>query len=215
MLACSPTMPYFMRDLKPMLPTSIGPVCTPQRILTCGSSLVADHSLSLSRAWSIRTVDFTACVAWSGSLMGVPQTARIASPMNSMTMPPLSSITFDMSLKYLLNNNNDFSGGKVSTMVVKDAMSEKKTVTSSSRTPAMASSPACNKILTTGHGTYLPQDLIAFFILSKMRWIKSISATTWRVWTSWLSSQPASCRCTIMRISSARFLKGFSRLVER
>mmetsp|Transcript_20376 Transcript_20376/g.59103 ORF Transcript_20376/g.59103 Transcript_20376/m.59103 type:complete len:215 (+) Transcript_20376:660-1304(+) len=103
----------------------------------------------------------------------------------------------------------------LSTMLVKPAMSEKKSVTSRSSTPGFASTPACSSSCTTGQGTYLPQDLIAFFMLSKMRWICRISAVPPRSGSPFSSERPASCSCTMLCISSARALRGFSRLLER
>mmetsp|Transcript_63175 Transcript_63175/g.206144 ORF Transcript_63175/g.206144 Transcript_63175/m.206144 type:complete len:214 (-) Transcript_63175:1940-2581(-) len=138
----------------------------------------------------------------------------MASPMNSMTMPWWSSMTLDMSLKYLLSNSSDCSGSRCSTMVVKPAMSEKKIVTSLVFIPGFASTPALSSICTTGHGTYFPQDLIAFFMLLKMRLIMRISAQLFSIFTSSMF-RPAICSCTMLCISSASVRRGFSRLSER
>mmetsp|Transcript_93014 Transcript_93014/g.259157 ORF Transcript_93014/g.259157 Transcript_93014/m.259157 type:complete len:210 (+) Transcript_93014:844-1473(+) len=99
-------------------------------------------------------------------------------------------------------------------MLVKDAMSEKNRVTSLSSTPGLASTPAWSSICTTGQGTYLPQDLIAFFMLSKIRWIWRISAVP-RSKPGCSVVRPASCSCTMLCISSARARKGFRRPLER
>eukprot|EP00438_Fugacium_kawagutii_P025111 Skav213460 [mRNA] locus=scaffold837:844496:847120:+ [translate_table: standard] len=66
--------------------------------------------------------------------------------MNSITMPPWLSMTCDMSLKYLLSNTSDRSGGSFSTIVVKPAMSEKNIVTSIMPNFKAESIPAANRI---------------------------------------------------------------------
>mmetsp|Transcript_99746 Transcript_99746/g.321595 ORF Transcript_99746/g.321595 Transcript_99746/m.321595 type:complete len:215 (-) Transcript_99746:1532-2176(-) len=103
----------------------------------------------------------------------------------------------------------------LSTMLVKEAMSEKKTVTSFSSTFCFASTPAWRSNCTTGQGTYLPQDLMAFFMFSKMRWICRISAVPRSIVVVGSVVRPASCSCTMLCISSARSRSGFSRLRER
>mmetsp|Transcript_25315 Transcript_25315/g.58680 ORF Transcript_25315/g.58680 Transcript_25315/m.58680 type:complete len:209 (+) Transcript_25315:824-1450(+) len=136
--------------------------------------------------------------------------------MNSMTMPPWLSITCDMSLKYRLRRTSDLSGGSFSTMVVKDAMSEKNIVTSIVPILSDESIPAARRICTTGHGTYFPQDRIAVFVLSKMLSIRRISATPRSKFTTTLApSRPASCICVTLCMSSARRRIGPRRLDER
>mmetsp|Transcript_30273 Transcript_30273/g.80710 ORF Transcript_30273/g.80710 Transcript_30273/m.80710 type:complete len:213 (-) Transcript_30273:1760-2398(-) len=140
---------------------------------------------------------------------------RMASPMNSSTTPPWSSITLDMSLKYLLSNSNDCSGWILSTIVVKDAMSEKNMVTSCSATRNSASMFPLNMSCTTGHGTYFPQDKMAFFIWSNVRRICLISLVPWSRSGSLSTETAPICSCAMLSMSSANSRSGRSKYLER
>mmetsp|Transcript_37446 Transcript_37446/g.116452 ORF Transcript_37446/g.116452 Transcript_37446/m.116452 type:complete len:210 (-) Transcript_37446:172-801(-) len=164
----SPTMPYFIRLSKPMLPTNERPVCTPARMLNSGRPRSASHLLMTESCSSIQMAALTARVGCSSLTTGLPKMPRIASPINSMTMPPYSSMIMDMSWKYRLRRSRDLSGGRFSTIVVKEAMSEKNTVTSASCTSMLTSASWRKMCCTTCQGTYLPQDLMAFFMFSKV-----------------------------------------------
>mmetsp|Transcript_108709 Transcript_108709/g.294779 ORF Transcript_108709/g.294779 Transcript_108709/m.294779 type:complete len:275 (-) Transcript_108709:996-1820(-) len=213
MVELSPTTPYLMRDWSPMLPTRQVPVWTPHRICNCGKSWLADQALMALRQWSILSVALTAEDAWSSFLTGAPNRAKIASPMNSSTMPSFASMTLDISLKYWLNSTMASTGSMASTMVVKEAMSEKNSVTSSSSTKMSAFTPFWSSLCTTCQGTYLPQDFMAFFMPSKVVWMRRISAAHCSYEKEVVT--PASCRWVMLCISSARFRSGWRRLLRK
>mmetsp|Transcript_36978 Transcript_36978/g.86662 ORF Transcript_36978/g.86662 Transcript_36978/m.86662 type:complete len:245 (+) Transcript_36978:823-1557(+) len=127
----------------------------------------------------------------------------------------------DMSLKYRLSSNKEFSGAMLSTIVVKDAMSENSMLTSTSLTSMQASSLALIITCTTGQGTYLPHDLIAFFILSK---VLRISRNSFAVRSSPSPSPSSSSSTTsefaiskraIDSMSSVTSLRGFSKFEDK
>mmetsp|Transcript_121710 Transcript_121710/g.344957 ORF Transcript_121710/g.344957 Transcript_121710/m.344957 type:complete len:202 (-) Transcript_121710:2279-2884(-) len=197
----SPTIPYFIRSCIPMFPTRTFPVWMPHLSFTCGKPCCAPQWLSRFRAQCIRRAASTAAVAWSGFTRGVPKIARMASPMNSITMPPWSSTIFDMSLKYRLSSSSVSSGRSASTMLVKETMSEKKMVTSFSATWSAASEFVRRRSCTTGHGTYLPQDLSAVFMFSNLLRISRTSQMHSFVIVSSLMDIPASCSDSMLSMS--------------
>mmetsp|Transcript_40202 Transcript_40202/g.94142 ORF Transcript_40202/g.94142 Transcript_40202/m.94142 type:complete len:214 (-) Transcript_40202:1910-2551(-) len=131
--------------------------------------------------------------------------------MNSMTMPPNLSITSDMSLKYRLSKSSVCSGSSFSTILVNEAISEKKSVTSRSSILGRTSSPATRRFCTTGHGTYFPQDRIATFVFEKMCQMRRTSAAP-RIPLSVVTA--ASCSWAMLCISSARVRSGSKRRLE-
>mmetsp|Transcript_87968 Transcript_87968/g.247167 ORF Transcript_87968/g.247167 Transcript_87968/m.247167 type:complete len:227 (+) Transcript_87968:862-1542(+) len=105
-------------------------------------------------------------------------------------------------------------------MVVNEAMSEKKIVTSFSLTCSPALSLECSSSRTTGQGTYFPQDLMATFMFSNVRLIRRASLLTLASLVvptsdSGTAAQPAIFNRTMFSISSASSFSGFSRFTDK
>mmetsp|Transcript_22045 Transcript_22045/g.63592 ORF Transcript_22045/g.63592 Transcript_22045/m.63592 type:complete len:210 (+) Transcript_22045:826-1455(+) len=101
-------------------------------------------------------------------------------------------------------------------MVVKEAMSEKRIVTSRSCSSMLGSSASLrSSSWTTGQGTYLPQDLMAFFMFSKVSLMSLTSHVPCARPGSSELETPASCSLVMLSISSASSTRGLSRFRER
>mmetsp|Transcript_148475 Transcript_148475/g.413694 ORF Transcript_148475/g.413694 Transcript_148475/m.413694 type:complete len:305 (-) Transcript_148475:129-1043(-) len=98
-------------------------------------------------------------------------------------------------------------------MVVKDAMSEKNTVTSASLTSKFASASLRIRSCTTGQGTYLPQETMPFFRLLKDRRMTRSSHTGCADVSS-VAETAESCRREMLSISSASSTRGLNKLRE-
>mmetsp|Transcript_50290 Transcript_50290/g.155419 ORF Transcript_50290/g.155419 Transcript_50290/m.155419 type:complete len:234 (+) Transcript_50290:779-1480(+) len=118
----------------------------------------------------------------------------------------------DMSWKYRLNNCRDLSGGRLSTIVVKEAMSEKKTVTSASFTSRFTSAPLRIKSCTTGQGTYFPQEMMPFLKASKVLRMTLSSLTDLEGASGEVTA--ANCSREMLSISSEISTKGRSKFRE-
>mmetsp|Transcript_86304 Transcript_86304/g.168817 ORF Transcript_86304/g.168817 Transcript_86304/m.168817 type:complete len:216 (-) Transcript_86304:1252-1899(-) len=138
-LTLSPTRPNFIRWELPMLPASTVPHTRPIRTRTSGFPLFFHPFRSALRRACCAKAACSAMMLWfSPSSTGAFHHAMIASPMNSPTTPWKLMITLLISSKYSASKSMKSCGSSSSAIVVKLAMSLKKTVTSAFATPRRA-----------------------------------------------------------------------------
>mmetsp|Transcript_51278 Transcript_51278/g.129437 ORF Transcript_51278/g.129437 Transcript_51278/m.129437 type:complete len:219 (+) Transcript_51278:297-953(+) len=148
-LTLSPTRPYFIRLWLPMLPAKTEPQTRPMRALTSGRPRSAQCFLSLPRrCCCCMAAESASTVCLVPRSQGAFHQAMISSPINSPTMPLCSMIMPLISSRYSPRSSARTGGSSTSAILVKSAMSLKKTVTCAFATPSLACCPLCTSSFT-------------------------------------------------------------------
>ena len=148
-MTVSPTTAYFTFPARPTFPAKTSPVWMPNPMRSGGSPSACQRRLSPSSVSPIASALSMAWRACSGSSSGAPKTARMASPMKSLTMPRRAKIVAVMASKYSVSRAAICSGGMRSDSVVKPRRSLKRMDTWR-RSPASSAGLRSTRAATSG-----------------------------------------------------------------
>mmetsp|Transcript_60729 Transcript_60729/g.159703 ORF Transcript_60729/g.159703 Transcript_60729/m.159703 type:complete len:231 (-) Transcript_60729:1428-2120(-) len=222
MFTASPRHPNFILVSLPRFPESTSPVCTPMRISSGGRGgrMPPSFLFSSGRADCCAIAAMQAFVAWSLTMSGVFQKARMPSPRYSLTTPSKCSTMAVIIVRYLVSSTSKSVGESASVIVVKPRMSETNMVTSRRKTWGIIHfSLPRTMFLTTPAGTKRENVLTltesrqrdscnsaTFLILERLllRSTQSVEKSSLDIWRIWPESLLNSREMHMLRLAPMR-----------